>query len=134
MQVVAKMYKDNEYYASDRYGSAADRKEDQKQKKHHDQRKRKDPELYCSTGALQSFPVNDWLREHKPAYRAEYLFGDLWRPGAVETACYWHDNKTPDGDGVIAAAAAVRLASEAYDLAFIYLGHTDSAGHALSGG
>lgn len=54
---------------------------------------------------------------------------DLWRPGAVETACYWHDNKTPDGDGVIAAAAAVRLASEAYDLAFIYLGHTDSAGH-----
>ena len=77
------MYQDDTYYDADRYYSLADRNEDQKQKKLHDQRKRKDPELYCSTGALQSFPVNDWLREIKPAYRPEYLFGDLWRPGEV---------------------------------------------------
>ena len=54
---------------------------------------------------------------------------DLWRPGAVETAFYWHDNKSPAGDGVVAEVAAERLTGEAYDLAFIYLGHTDSAGH-----
>jgi len=54
---------------------------------------------------------------------------DLWRPGAVETACYWHDNKTPEGDRAIAHMAATRLSAEPYDLAFVYLGHTDSAGH-----
>jgi predicted AlkP superfamily pyrophosphatase or phosphodiesterase len=54
---------------------------------------------------------------------------DLWRPGAVETAFYWHDNKSPAGDDVVARAAAERLTAAPYDLAFIYLGHTDSAGH-----
>ncbi len=77
------MYQDNEYYDSDRYRFAADRKEEQKQKRLHEQQKIKNPELYCSTGALQSYPVNDWLRAHKPAYRPEYLFGDVWRPGEV---------------------------------------------------
>ena len=59
---------------------------------------------------------------------------DLWRPGAVEAAGYWHDNKTPDGDCQVAQAAiagltAARPDGAAWDLAFIYLGHTDSAGH-----
>jgi len=54
---------------------------------------------------------------------------DLWRPGAVETAFFWHDNKSPEGDACVAQAAIERLTAEPYDLAFVYLGHTDSAGH-----
>lgn len=54
---------------------------------------------------------------------------DLWRPNAVEQAYFWRDNKSPEGDQRIAQAAAQLLPGEAYDVAFIYLGHTDEAGH-----
>ncbi len=77
------MSPDNTYHDANRYDSAADRKEDRKQKRLHEQAKSKNPELHCSTGAFESRQTNDWLRDIKPAYRREYLFGDLWRPGEV---------------------------------------------------
>ncbi|MEN6480529.1 MAG: alkaline phosphatase family protein [Anaerolineales bacterium] len=54
---------------------------------------------------------------------------DLWRPGAVEVSYYWRDNKTTAGDVQVARAAAECLSAGEYDLAFVYLGHTDEAGH-----
>ncbi len=100
------MYHDNEYHDADRYDSSADRKEDQKQKQLHEKLKQQNPELYCSTGALQSFPVNDWLRDIKPAYRPEYLFGDLWRPGDVTVLA----GETGVGKSILAVQIAESIA------------------------
>ncbi len=100
------MYQDDTYYDADRYDSAADRIEDHKQKKLHEKLKQQNPELYCSTGALQSFPVNDWLREIKPAYRPEYLFGDLWRPGEVTVLA----GETGVGKSILAVQIAESIA------------------------
>lgn len=100
------MYKKNEYYDAKRYDSAADRTEDRKQRKLHEQAKLKNPELYCSTGALQSLQVNDWLREAKPAYRPEFLFGDLWRPGEVTVLA----GETGVGKSILAVQIAESIA------------------------
>jgi predicted AlkP superfamily pyrophosphatase or phosphodiesterase len=54
---------------------------------------------------------------------------DLWRPGALETGYFWRDNKSPAGDARVAQAAAEGLRADEIDLAFVYLGHVDEAGH-----
>jgi predicted AlkP superfamily pyrophosphatase or phosphodiesterase len=54
---------------------------------------------------------------------------DLWRPGSLETGFFWRDNKSPEGDTLVAEAAVQGLASDAIDLAFVYLGYVDEAGH-----
>ena len=54
---------------------------------------------------------------------------DLWRPGGLATGYYWYDNKSPDGDARITQAAAEGLRAYEVDLAFVYLGHVDEAGH-----
>ncbi len=54
---------------------------------------------------------------------------DLWRPGALTMGYFWHDNKSPAGDARVAQAAAVGLRAGEIDLAFVYLGHVDEAGH-----
>jgi predicted AlkP superfamily pyrophosphatase or phosphodiesterase len=55
---------------------------------------------------------------------------DLSRPGSL-TYAYFRDNcYTPDGDMVIAQAAADHIRSDQPDFAFVYLGTIDVAGHA----
>lgn len=54
---------------------------------------------------------------------------DLWRPGALDLGFFWRDNKSAEGDARVAHMAAKTLKSDAIDLAFVYMGHTDSAGH-----
>ncbi len=54
---------------------------------------------------------------------------DLWRPGALETGYFWRDNKSPAGDARVAQAAVEGLQGGEVDLAFVYLGYVDEAGH-----
>ncbi len=56
---------------------------------------------------------------------------DLSRPGALHAAFFLKNDQVPEGRGDTALAdlAARYLATEPVDFAFIYLGHTDSAGH-----
>jgi predicted AlkP superfamily pyrophosphatase or phosphodiesterase len=54
---------------------------------------------------------------------------DLWRPGALDTGFFWRDNRSPAGDARVAQAAAQGLRQEGLDLAFVYLGYVDEAGH-----
>jgi predicted AlkP superfamily pyrophosphatase or phosphodiesterase len=54
---------------------------------------------------------------------------DLYEPGSVDAAYFWHWSETQDGDRRVAAAAADHVRDRPFDLLFVYLGHTDDAGH-----
>lgn len=57
---------------------------------------------------------------------------DLSPPGALQAAFFVKNDQVPEGRGdtALAALAARYLSAEPVDFAFLYLGHTDSAGHA----
>ena len=55
---------------------------------------------------------------------------DLSSPGALDLAVLLRNASDPDGDAEVAAAAAHHLARRQFAFAFVYLGHTDAAGHA----
>lgn len=55
---------------------------------------------------------------------------DLSRPGALQASVYQRNSHTPQGDTELAAQAAAYLRHNPVDFAFVYLGHTDEAGHA----
>jgi predicted AlkP superfamily pyrophosphatase or phosphodiesterase len=55
---------------------------------------------------------------------------DLSRPGSLDTSFYLGNCYDPGGDAALAALAAGWLRDHPVDLAFVYLGYTDSAGHA----
>lgn len=54
---------------------------------------------------------------------------DLWRPSALTTGFFWYDHKSSAGDMAIAQAAAKSIREHEIDLAFVYLGWVDEAGH-----
>lgn len=71
---------------------------------------------------------------HRAGLRAAAYYNweelrDLWRPGALQTGFFWRDNKSPAGDAHIAQAAVQGLRQGLFDLAFVYLGYVDEAGH-----
>lgn len=54
---------------------------------------------------------------------------DLGRPGSLDVSYYHRDCYQPAGDTLLAEHAAARLAAEAFDFCFLYLGYVDAAGH-----
>lgn len=54
---------------------------------------------------------------------------DLGRPGSLELAYFRNTAYQPDGDQIIAEAAARALGAGEFDFAFVYLGTVDIAGH-----
>jgi predicted AlkP superfamily pyrophosphatase or phosphodiesterase len=54
---------------------------------------------------------------------------DLYDPGGVDAAYFWHWSETQEGDWRVANAAADHVRDRPFDLIFIYMGHTDDAGH-----
>jgi phosphopentomutase len=54
---------------------------------------------------------------------------DLGRPGSLQLSFFRNTAYQPDGDQIIADAAAAHLADGTYDFAFVYLGTVDSSGH-----
>jgi phosphopentomutase len=54
---------------------------------------------------------------------------DLGRPGSLQLSFFRNTAYQPDGDQIIAEAAAQHLADGGFDFAFVYLGTVDSAGH-----
>ena len=54
---------------------------------------------------------------------------DLSRPGGLDHAYFRANNKDPQGDQVIADAAANYISEDSPDLVFVYLGALDSFGH-----
>ena len=56
---------------------------------------------------------------------------DLSRPGALQISLYLDNDKQPGGagDSELTRRALDALGADAVDFAFIYLGHTDAAGH-----
>jgi len=54
---------------------------------------------------------------------------DLGRPGSLDLSLFIHNETTPEGDDVIAEEAARLILRERPELAFVYLGTVDSAGH-----
>lgn len=54
---------------------------------------------------------------------------DLYDPESVQVSYYWHDFGTPEGDAHVARVATEHLTEGEYDFAFLYMGHTDWAGH-----
>ena len=50
-------------------------------------------------------------------------------PESADVSFLYNDSTTQDGDWVVANAAADQIAKKPFDLVFVYLGHTDNAGH-----
>jgi len=54
---------------------------------------------------------------------------DLWRPGAMKRFAMFDTSHDFDGDVAVGDAAVHALANHPADFSFVYLGHTDAAGH-----
>ncbi|NUP99343.1 MAG: alkaline phosphatase family protein, partial [Armatimonadetes bacterium] len=54
---------------------------------------------------------------------------DLGRPGSLDRVIFQADCYSQQSDLALARQAAALLAAEPFDLTFLYLGHTDAAGH-----
>lgn len=108
--------------------------------------------LPCITSVFHSVPptrhgitTNDWRPMARPLpglFDAAHAAGvrtlsafnweplrDMGRPGSLDASLFIDNNEAPEGDDVIADEAARLILRERPDLAFVYLGTTDSAGH-----
>jgi predicted AlkP superfamily pyrophosphatase or phosphodiesterase len=108
--------------------------------------------LPCHTSIFHSVPptrhgvtTNDWQPMARPlpglfdvasaaGKRCAFFYNweqlrDLGRPGSLQLSFFRNTAYQPDGDQIIAEAAAQHLADGGFDFAFVYLGTVDSAGH-----
>lgn len=108
--------------------------------------------LPCHTSIFHSVPparhgisTNTWSPMVRPlpglfdqaklaGKRCAFLYNweelrDLGRPGSLELSFFRNSSYQPDGDDMIADAAARLLPGAGYDFAFVYLGTVDVAGH-----
>src|SRR5690349_19145326 len=108
--------------------------------------------LPCHTSIFHSVPptrhgitTNDWRPMARPlpglfdmaraaGKRSAFFYNweqlrDLGQPGSLELSFFRNSAYQPDGDQIVAEAAAGALAGGDYDFAFVYLGTVDTAGH-----
>ena len=54
---------------------------------------------------------------------------DLMAPDSPTVSYLYNDSTTPDTDRIVARAAVEQVKTKPLDIVFVYLGHTDNAGH-----